>query len=82
MAHRVVKILSGDDYEKRENPVWCLIVKSNGDSATFCDTEFFGYGASACRFETKEVEKGGITCPNCLEKIKLIQSINLDENVQ
>lgn len=77
MGHNVVKILTGDDYEERENPVWCLVIDSCGDKATFCENEYFGYGVSACTFEYKEVETGGITCPNCLAQIQLIKDIKL-----
>ena len=77
MSHKIVKILSGDDYVTRENPVWCLVQSSCGDSATFCDTEYFGFGASSCEYEVKIVESGGITCEKCLEKINAIKEIKL-----
>lgn len=77
MSHKVVRILSGDDFELRENPVWCLVSESCGDSATFCDTEYFGYGASDCKYEVKFVESGGITCEKCLKKINEIKKVKL-----
>ena len=77
MSHKIVKILSGDDLVPRENPVWCLVVKACGDSATFCDGEYFGYGASSCKYEVKIVESGGITCEECLKKINEIKQIKL-----
>jgi len=77
MAHSIVKILSGDDLEERENPVSCLVIERCGDKSTFCHGEYFGYGASACKFEFKTVEKGGITCPDCLKRIKAIKDIDL-----
>ncbi len=55
MSHTIVKILSGDDFEERENPVWCLVDEKCGDSATFCSGEYFGYGASSCKYEVKTV---------------------------
>ena len=82
MPHTIVKILSGDDFEERENPVWCLVDEKCGDSATFCSGEYFGYGASSCKYKVKTVEKGGITCPDCLKRIKIIKDIDLDENMQ
>ena len=39
--------------------------------------EFNGNSVSACTYESKQVEKGGITCPECLKRIKLIKSIKL-----
>ena len=80
MAHRVVKLLVGDDYEPKEKPKWCLVIDSCGDKATLCTREYFGYGASRCEYEIKEVEKGGVTCPDCLKIIKSMKSIDLDEN--
>lgn len=77
MAHHIVKILTGDDFEEREKPVWCLVTEICGDNATFCSGEYFGYGASSCKYEIKTVEKGGITCPDCLRRIKTIKEINL-----
>ena len=32
--------------------------------------------------ECRKVEKGGITCPDCLKRIKIIKDINLNENMQ
>lgn len=77
MSHKVVKILSGDDYEERESPVWCYVTTVNGDSATLCHGEVFGFGVSACKYEVDIVEAGGITCPDCLEIIKKIKAIDL-----
>ena len=77
MSHKIVKILSGDDYEVRENAVWCLSEESCGDSSTFCDNEYFGYGASSAEYEVKIVEKGGITCEKCLRKIKRIKELKI-----
>jgi len=77
--NNLVKILSSDDGEIRdkENQVWCLVETVCGDSATFCQGEYFGFGASGCEFEVKTVERGGITCPRCIERIKTIKSVRL-----
>ena len=77
MEYEVVKILTGDDYEERENPVWCLVRTICGDRATFCAGEYFGYGASSCTFEVKYVKENGITCPDCLEEIKRIKNLKI-----
>ena len=77
MKYGIVKILSGDDLEERENPVWCLVVEKCGDSATFCSGEYFGYGASSCVYEYKLVESGGVTCPDCLNRILRIKEIKI-----
>lgn len=73
----LVKILSSDDGEKRDNPVWCLVHVITGGNATLCGGEFFGEGESSCSYETKRTERGGITCEECLRIIKEIKSVKL-----
>lgn len=74
--NNLVKILYDDDGEKVENPKWHLAIFDTGMMA-YCSGEFFGLGESRVVFETKETKKGGITCANCLYKIKLIKSVKL-----
>jgi len=78
MSHLVVKIFSDDLGEPREKEFqfWHLVT-SKGGNQTFCEGEFFGRGESGCKFKIKEVEKGGITCPSCLNEIKEIKRIKL-----
>lgn len=73
----LVKILSSDDGEVRIDPVWCLISPNPTGAQTLCQGEFFGYGESGCEYETKEVKKGGITCPRCIDHIKQIKAVKL-----
>jgi hypothetical protein len=75
----LVKILSSDDGEDRspELQVWHLAITAGGDPCTFCEGEFFGAGQSRCEFTMKEVERGGITCKGCLQKIRQIKSVKL-----
>lgn len=75
--NRLVKILTDDLGEKRDNPKWCLIHEIAGGNATFCGGEYFGSGESGCEFLTKKSKRGGITCPDCLEKIKIIKAVKL-----
>jgi len=78
MGHSVVKILSDDCGEKREKEFqFWHYVANKGGSQTLCQGEFFGVGESGCEFKTKFVERGGITCPECLKEIKEIKSIKL-----
>lgn len=42
-----------------------------------CKGEVFGFGEGAADGPTKKVKRGGITCPECLVKIKRIKSIKL-----
>jgi hypothetical protein len=57
-----------------------LSVTSCGDSATFCSGEYYGEGSGVTDFEYKQVEFDGVTCKDCLEQIKNIQSIKLNKN--
>jgi hypothetical protein len=74
----LVKLLTTDDRDKIEDPKWCLVDPTNHmGPATLCTSDFFGCGESACEYEEKEVQRGGITCESCLEKIKTIKAIRL-----
>ena len=79
MAHTLVKILCSDDGEPRDkqHQCWCYVTTICGGNATLCESEYFGYGESGCEYKLKTVEKGGITCEKCLDKIKEIKSIKL-----
>lgn len=78
--NRLVKILTDDSgIERRvELQYWHLVDPTNaiGD-ATLCEGEFFGVGESGCDYQTKQVQRGGITCPECLSKIKTIKAVKL-----
>lgn len=74
----LVKILVDDDGVEIDNPVWHLVDPTNHQgNAPLCTAEFFGGGESAVIFEAKRVKRGGITCPQCIEKIKTIKAIKL-----
>lgn len=71
----IVKILSGDDGEIRDNPVWCLIHPMDSDPSTLCQNEYFGEGQSSCTFELKEGKVKDLTCPSCLAFIRHIKKL-------
>lgn len=73
----LVKILTSNDGEIRDNPKWHLSTDMCGDKCTLCESEYYGFGASGCKFETKQVEKGGITCDKCIDIIKNIKQVKL-----
>lgn len=83
----IVKLTTVDDWQSKESarhidkPVWCLVVESCGDNATFCKNEYFGEGQSSCNYELKTVTKNGVTCPDCLKMISKIKSINIDTKI-
>jgi hypothetical protein len=75
--HRVVKITKDNWGSKRLNPKWHLAVNDAATDRTLCDGEAFGYGDSAAEYEEKKVERGGITCEDCLAEIKWFKKIKL-----
>ena len=77
MSHTIIKITINHDGEEVESPKWCLSVNAAGEDATFCTGEYFGNHDSDCTTTVKHVERGGITCPDCLQKIKAIKAIRL-----
>lgn len=71
----LVKMITDEDGEEQE-PLWHFVTSEDSERC-FCDGQCFGHGEGAATFETKTVKRGGITCPRCLELIKLIKSIKL-----
>lgn len=77
MAHSLVKLLTDDDGEKYKNKFWHLVHSPDGSRRTVCTGECFGLGEGDATYKSKRVEKGGITCPQCLEIIKWYKAIKL-----
>lgn len=77
--NELVRIIKDDDGGLKDDPnVWHLVDPSNNQGpAALCTQEFFGLGESGCEFETKQTKRGGITCPECLRKIKILKSVPL-----
>ena len=75
--HHLVKILTDEYGHPEDEPVWCLAIVTGGSNAAFCSGIFFGHGESEVEFREKYRKKGGITCENCLSKIKEIKRIKL-----
>lgn len=78
--HELVKLYINDDEDliAEEDQVWCLVDPNAMDAPrTMCNGEVFGYGEGAADGPTKTVKRGGITCPDCLVKIKRIKSLKL-----
>lgn len=73
--NKLVKIISDDDGEKKDNPKWCLVDPCNEQgNAALCTQEFFGDGESTCVYETKD---GKITCPDCILILNIYKKIKL-----
>lgn len=77
--NQLVQILIDDDGNEPTNPYyWHLSDPCNPQgAATLCTGEFYGSGESVCVYETKEVLRGGITCPKCEETIKAYKAVKL-----
>ena len=77
--NQLVKIFRDDDGTEIETPVWHLSdpVSLGAWGTVFCTTEVFGVGESTVEYKTKIVQRGGIECPTCLERLKLYKSVRL-----
>ena len=75
--NELVKITHTEDGDKIHKPYWCLSVFHAGSLMTFCDNQVFGLGEGIAKYKTKQKEVGGITCPNCLRRIKEIKAVKL-----
>ncbi len=76
MTHELVMIFVNDDGDKIDKPVWHFVEYEQGVHA-LCTGEFVGSGESNCEYETKEVSRGGVTCPKCLEILRRHKAIKL-----
>jgi hypothetical protein len=75
----LVKIKT-DEYggECDDANVWHLSNPASTDcSRSLCSGQAYGFGESEVVFESKTVERGGITCPECLSAIKVLKSVKL-----
>ncbi|MEL7248375.1 MAG: hypothetical protein AAFO03_08145 [Bacteroidota bacterium] len=84
MAHNIVKLIEGED-GIIDNPKWCLEIRKCGDAAIFCSGLFYvdemvdqynPYG-TVKEFEVSTTDHHSISCPECLEMIKNIQSVKI-----
>lgn len=75
--HTIVKFITNDDGDKHPSSDWHYVDTFGDADRSFCGGEVFGMGESSLQYESKEVLKGGITCPLCLRRIKEIKSLKL-----
>ena len=77
----LVRLHQREDGQRIESKkrVWCLVYLTAGDPATFCGGEYFTYGCSSenIKYDEKTVRRGGITCNDCMRKIKEIKAVCL-----
>lgn len=72
----LVKITADEDGDEIPNAPWCLSVSIGGSPSAFCTMQVYGYGEGSAKFETKSAVRG-ITCPDCIAKIKEIKAVRL-----
>lgn len=72
----LVMIVTNEDGEEEE-PLWHAINPHADDLMVLCSGQYFGDGASECTYKTKDIIRGGISCPKCVEIIKFYKSIKL-----
>jgi hypothetical protein len=78
MTHLIVQLTideDGNSYPYGET--WHLVTPYADGNQIFCSGEYFGLGEGNARGKLKKVLKGGITCQNCLSKIKDIRAVKL-----
>ena len=76
MTNSLVKLVINEDGEKTSQD-WHLAMIAAGSMTLFCTGEFYGEGEGNARGVEKTVKRGGITCENCLGKIKEIKKVKL-----
>ncbi len=84
MAHTVAQVFVDDDgrhLDAEESKLWHLVesIVGCGERKIFCTGEFVDEGCNfgCIKVELKDVKRGGITCPSCLDKLKAFKAIKL-----
>lgn len=80
MSHKIVKITVDDDGVKipAKEQVWHFVTSSCAEDQALCTGEYLSWGGTTeLECVIKEVERGGITCPDCLSLIKRFKEIKL-----
>ena len=64
--------------ERRHSNTVVLSDPCSSDAARLlCDGEVYGYGEGQMVYEEKVVARGGITCKDCLEKLREYKAVKL-----
>lgn len=67
------------DKESEYYDKWHLVAPFMESACLFavCSHQVYGESNDAVKYELKYAERGGVTCPSCMEKIKQYKSIKL-----
>ena len=77
MAHALVRIIRDDDGDLTFNNSWHFVDPHHGGLKAYCTGEFFGFAESSAEYETKTVNRGGITCPSCQQLLRYFKAVRL-----
>ena len=73
-----VKFITDHDGSAFKDNFWHLVFDDfTGIRRTFCTGDVIDEGETDAEVRHKHVKRGGITCDDCLDKIKQIKSIKL-----
>lgn len=80
MTNYLVRMITDEDGDAAPD-VWHLSWPDAGSNSVFCTGEFYNVGGAmgegnACA-EEKTTKRGGITCDDCLDKIKQIKKVKM-----
>ena len=77
--NKLVKLTMNEDKEAipKNEQKWCLVVDACGAETTLCTGEVYGLGEGDAEGECKTTQRGGITCNDCMTRIKEIKSVRL-----
>lgn len=76
--NHLVRILIDDSGDKAPKPGdWHLVVNEAGSDMALCSGEVFGEGEGTAVFKEKQVKRGGVTCPDCLRRIRFFKQVRL-----
>jgi hypothetical protein len=76
MAHNLVKFITDDDGAPME-PLWHFPMAIGDANRAICSGHVFGEGESEAKYQVKIVQRGGITCPECLSIIRSFKKVKL-----
>lgn len=76
MVNNLVKFITNDDGDAVDDS-WHLVSEACASPCKLCTSEVYGYGEGKATFELKTVERGGITCEDCLTDIKILKAVKL-----
>lgn len=74
--HLLVKFITDDDGEPMA-PLWHFPMSIGDANRAICNGHVFGEGESRAKFKIKTVQRGGITCPECLAIIRSFKKVKL-----